>query len=129
MRTYFMVCRSRRAHAFRALIKVNGVGPKVALCHSLRHGRPSVCALYYYSDVGALTRIPGIGKKTAERLVVEMQDRLPQHSPARRSILEHTGRDSKGGPAFHRYDRQLPKLSNSDRFGYKPREAAKPLVR
>lgn len=61
---------------FRALLKVNGVGAKVAL--SILSGMDSEtftrCVLE--GDTSALTRLPGIGKKTAERLILEMRDRL-----------------------------------------------------
>ena len=61
---------------FRSLIKVSGVGPKIAL--ALRSG-VSVAAFaqcVQNQDVTTLTRIPGVGRKTAERLIVEMRDRL-----------------------------------------------------
>lgn len=59
---------------FRALLKVNGVGPKAALAIlsgvSANEFRLAVAA----EDAAALTRIPGVGRKTAERLLVEMRD-------------------------------------------------------
>ncbi|HET8701756.1 MAG TPA: Holliday junction branch migration protein RuvA [Nitrococcus sp.] len=61
---------------FRSLIRISGVGPKVAL--SLLSGMPAEEFLrcVRQRDTAALVRLPGVGKKTAERLVVEMQDRL-----------------------------------------------------
>jgi len=61
---------------FRELIKVNGVGAKmaVAILSGLSAEEFSDCISN--QDVATLTRLPGIGKKTAERLIVEMQDRL-----------------------------------------------------
>lgn len=61
---------------FRLLLKVNGVGAKVAL--SILSGMsPDEFAVSVASkEVAALTRIPGIGKKTAERLLVELQDKI-----------------------------------------------------
>ncbi|MDO9478513.1 MAG: Holliday junction branch migration protein RuvA, partial [Pseudohongiella sp.] len=61
---------------FRALIKVTGIGPKVAL--AILSGVPAeeFVRLVQTNDVTALTKIPGIGKKTAERLVLDMRDRL-----------------------------------------------------
>ncbi len=61
---------------FRELIKVNGVGAKmaVAILSGLSAEEFSDCITN--QDVATLTRLPGIGKKTAERLIVEMQDRL-----------------------------------------------------
>lgn len=61
---------------FRSLLKVSGVGPKVALAilSGLTAEDFQRCVLD--ADVGQLTRIPGIGRKTAERLVIEMRDRI-----------------------------------------------------
>lgn len=61
---------------FRTLLKVSGVGPKIAL--GILSGI-SVEAFRQFvagNDAAALTRIPGVGRKTAERLIVEMRDRL-----------------------------------------------------
>lgn len=61
---------------FRLLVKVNGVGPKMALA-ILSGMTPSELAnCMQREDVVALTRIPGVGKKTAERLIVELRDKL-----------------------------------------------------
>lgn len=61
---------------FRSLIKVNGVGPKMALTILSGISAADFALCVQNRDATALTRLPGIGKKTAERLVVEMQDRL-----------------------------------------------------
>jgi holliday junction DNA helicase RuvA len=61
---------------FRALIRVNGVGPRLALTILSGISVDSFIRCVRDSDTVALTRLPGIGKKTAERLVVEMRDRL-----------------------------------------------------
>lgn len=61
---------------FRALLKVNGVGGKVALAILSSMDGETLAQAVNGGDVAALTRVPGIGKKTAERLVVEMRDRL-----------------------------------------------------
>ena len=63
---------------FRSLLKVSGVGPRIALAIlSGVTARPSrrPCAR---EDAATLTRIPGVGRKTAERLIVEMRDRLEE---------------------------------------------------
>jgi Holliday junction DNA helicase RuvA len=62
---------------FERMIAVSGIGPKLAL--SVLSGiepREFVSAIHR-ADLGRLTRIPGVGKKTAERIVVELRDRLP----------------------------------------------------
>ena len=61
---------------FRDLIKVSGVGPKIALALLSGISVEAFAECVHGHDVGALTRVPGIGRKTAERLVVEMRDRL-----------------------------------------------------
>ncbi|HLW74285.1 MAG TPA: Holliday junction branch migration protein RuvA, partial [Gammaproteobacteria bacterium] len=61
---------------FRSLIRVNGVGPKLALTILSGISVDGFVRCVRENDTAALTRLPGIGKKTAERLVVEMRDRL-----------------------------------------------------
>jgi Holliday junction DNA helicase RuvA len=63
---------------FERLIAVGGIGPRLAL--SVLSGIESgeLVAAIQRSDLARLTRIPGVGKKTAERIVVELRDRLPK---------------------------------------------------
>jgi len=61
---------------FRALIKVNGVGPKLALTVLSGASVDDFARCIRDGDAAQLTRLPGIGKKTAERLIIEMRDRL-----------------------------------------------------
>ena len=61
---------------FRALIRVNGVGPKMALAILSGISAPEFRRCVEQKDTATLTRLPGIGKKIAERLTLEMQDRL-----------------------------------------------------
>jgi len=61
---------------FRLLLKVNGVGAKVALAILSTMSASDFALAVDREDIAALIRIPGIGKKTAERLVVEMRDKL-----------------------------------------------------
>ena len=61
---------------FRSLIKVNGVGPKVALAVLSTMSAQELLQCMAQEDYAQLTKVPGIGKKTAQRLVVEMKDRL-----------------------------------------------------
>ncbi len=63
---------------FRALIKVNGVGPKLALTVLSGMETDHFVQCIQTQNAGALTHIPGVGKKTAERLIVEMRDALSQ---------------------------------------------------
>ncbi len=61
---------------FRTLIKVSGVGPKLALAILSGMSADEFVGCVQSGDSAALTRVPGVGKKTAERLVVEMRDRV-----------------------------------------------------
>ncbi len=61
---------------FRSLIRVSGVGPKIALALLSGMSVAAFSACVQSEDVAALTRVPGVGRKTAERLIVEMRDRL-----------------------------------------------------
>lgn len=61
---------------FRSLIKVNGVGPKVALAVLSTLSAQELLQCMANDDFKQLTKVPGIGMKTAQRLVVEMKDRL-----------------------------------------------------
>ena len=61
---------------FRTLIKVYGVGPKLALSILSSMSSAMMIQTIDMEDVTTLTRIPGVGKKTAERLVIELRDKL-----------------------------------------------------
>ena len=61
---------------FRLLIKVSGVGPKLALAILSGIDVKSFIACVQTNDIATLVRVPGVGKKTAERLLIEMQDKL-----------------------------------------------------
>ena len=62
---------------FRTLIKVNGVGPRMALTILSGISAEAFQNCIEERDSATLVRLPGIGKKTAERLIIEMRDRLP----------------------------------------------------
>ena len=61
---------------FRSLLKVSGVGPKIALALLSGVSVEGFATCVKLEDTAALTRIPGVGRKTAERLIVEMRDRV-----------------------------------------------------
>ena len=68
--------RAEEKQLFEKLIMVSGIGPKLAI--TILSGMPAdaMVAAIRGNDVAALTRIPGIGKKTAERMVLELRDKL-----------------------------------------------------
>lgn len=63
---------------FQRLISVSGIGPKVALAVLSGIEPADLIRAVTGSDIARLTRIPGVGKKTSERIIVELKDRLPK---------------------------------------------------
>ena len=70
--------RLAEKHLFEKLITVSGIGPKLAITILSGMGADEMVSSIRGNDVVRLTRIPGIGKKTAERMVLELRDKLPQ---------------------------------------------------
>jgi len=69
--------RPEEKHLFEKLISVSGIGPKLAI--TILSGMPTdeMTSSIRGNDVARLTKIPGIGRKTAERMVLELRDKLP----------------------------------------------------
>lgn len=61
---------------FQVLIATHGIGPALALAILGTHGPSALVDIIASSDIGALTLVPGVGKKTAERLLIELRNRL-----------------------------------------------------
>ncbi len=61
---------------FQTLIKTNGVGPSIAMAVLATHPPTALVDIVANNDIAALTLVSGIGKKTAERMMVELRDRL-----------------------------------------------------
>jgi len=75
---------------FRGLIKINGVGAKMALTILSGMSIDDFARCIRDGDSATLTRLPGVGKKTAERLIIEMRDRLDK-------LITNTGNSSGAG--------------------------------
>jgi Holliday junction DNA helicase RuvA len=82
--------------AFRQLLKISGVGPKVALAVLSGLSVDDLAAAVTNGDAGRLTKVPGIGKKTAERLVLELRDKVPKVAGAARAESPDGGGDVIG---------------------------------
>lgn len=104
---------------FRTLIKVNGVGPKLAL--TILSGQ-SVEDFYHCvedNDVKGLVRLPGVGQKTAERLIIEMRGRLPELSGAStQSQRPHASSVTAASP-------KQEAITALCALGYKPQDATR----
>ena len=73
---------------FERLISISGIGPKLALAVLSGIETPDLVRAIRAQDVARLTAIPGVGKKTAERIGLELKDRLPQSLPGCRRYGE-----------------------------------------
>lgn len=103
---------------FRTLIKVNGVGAKLALTILSGIAADEFARAVQDTDTAALVRLPGIGKKTAERLIVEMRDRLDDWQPA--ATLKPGAE-----PVVARSNAVQDAVSALIALGYKPPEASR----
>jgi len=74
--------RSSEKLLFEKLITVSGIGPKLAITILSGMAADEMVGAIRGNDVAKLTRIPGIGRKTAERMVLELRDKLPEVSSA-----------------------------------------------
>ncbi|WP_392537425.1 Holliday junction branch migration protein RuvA [Legionella sp. 227] len=101
---------------FRALIKVNGIGPKVAMSILSSTTPNEFIQCIQQENASFLMKLPGIGKKTAERLVVEMRDSIKQFSGS------VSNSQSKTIPLMNGPDEAVSAL---EALGYKPQEALK----
>jgi len=102
---------------FRHLLKVSGIGAKIALAVLSGVSSDQFARLVQAGDVTALTRIPGIGKKTAERMVVELRDRVDGIAVA--------GATRPGGGQAPPQDAQGEAVVALQQLGYKPAEATR----
>ena len=103
---------------FRELIKVNGVGPKMALAILSGMNAAEFVNCVKSKDIATLVRLPGVGKKTAERLVVEMHDRVEKWALASDTAVA----SPQGSGAVQEAESALVSL------GYKEPEAAKMIA-
>lgn len=78
---YGFLTSERRAW-FRLLLKVNGIGPRVALALLSHLSDAELWICVQEGDIGRLTRTPGVGRKTAERLLIDLRGKMPEGGPA-----------------------------------------------
>ncbi|MCW8905818.1 MAG: Holliday junction branch migration protein RuvA [Sedimenticola sp.] len=105
---------------FRTLLKVSGVGAKMALAILSGMSADEFALCIQRDDTAALVRLPGIGKKTAERLIVEMRDRLDRLQPG--NGLAPPPAPSVGGGAETPLADAIGALIA---LGYKPNDASR----
>ncbi len=110
---------------FRALIKINGVGPKLGLAILSGIEAADFVRVVRSNDVSSLVSLPGIGKKTAERLIIEMRDKLDDWQP------EGADADFDSAPLPQAgEDKAIAEAESAlVALGYKPKEAAHAVKR
>lgn len=117
----------RERDFFRELIRLNGVGPKLALALMSSLEVDELVRCVQSQDTSALTRVPGVGKKTAERLLVELKDRFKawETVPAMFALAPNQpgGPDASTPVATAENDAVSALIS----LGYKPQEASKSI--
>lgn len=104
---------------FRHLIKVNGVGPKMALAILSGMSVKEFSRCVQKDEVATLVKIPGVGKKTAERLLIEMRDKITKIAGDSSEEIEETVTQ----------DINLEAESALTALGYRPQDAAKMVNR
>ena len=107
--------REPERRLFRDVQKVSGIGAKIALAVLSGVSVDEFARLVQAGDITALTRIPGIGKKTAERMVVELRDRA----------ADLAGGGVPGAMAAGAGDPVADAVTALQQLGYKPAEAAR----
>ncbi|MDP9160501.1 MAG: Holliday junction branch migration protein RuvA [Acidobacteriota bacterium] len=108
--------RPSEKNLFEKLITVSGIGPKLAVTILSGMAADEVVSAIRGNDVARLTRIPGIGKKTAERMVLELRDKLPVQ----------TGSEVATAPAMSPIEEDV--LSALMNLGYQRASAEKALA-
>ena len=114
--------RLNQRELFRNLLKVNGVGPRVALAILSTMNAEEFQACVLAEDAVQLTRVPGIGRKTAERLLVEMRDKVDQLLNASTSVSVTEAKAS-----VQTQDPATDAITALIALGYKPIDATKQI--
>lgn len=105
---------------FRQLIRVNGVGPKMALTILSGISEMDFALCVQSGDIATLTRLPGVGKKTAERLIIEMRDKVDAID-----IVSATGGNTISSAVTTPSSPMNEAIEALQALGYKPVDAIK----
>ena len=116
----FGFATERERRLFRELLKVSNVGPKLALALLSGMSVENFLMCIEAQDADALVRIPGVGRKTAERLIIEMKDRI-------KNLGALPGVTSTGTTAEPHNGAQAEAFSALVALGYKPAEITRLL--
>ncbi|GLK62372.1 Holliday junction branch migration protein RuvA [Azotobacter vinelandii] len=117
-------CERRERELFRELIRLNGVGPKLALALMSSLELDELVRCVQAGDIKALTRVPGVGKKTAERLLIELKDRFK----AWESLPTVASLTLESNPDIGIASAESDALSALVALGFKPQEASRAVA-
>ncbi len=120
---YGFYAREDRA-LFRTLLKVNGVGPRLALTILSSIDPSEFIRCIIHNDTDSLVRLPGVGKKTAERLIIEMRDKVSNLHPG---ALPDVAMTPKNGRKQSQATQDA--VSALIALGYKPQEASRAVAK
>lgn len=115
---------SKDRDLFRILIKVSGVGPKMALGMLSGMETDQLVSCVMQDNISALVKVPGVGKKTAERLIIELRDKLKDWEQLNAPLAAMEAASTPGAPVSASdmvAEAEAALLS----LGYKPTEASK----
>ncbi|MBW0298185.1 Holliday junction branch migration protein RuvA [Shewanella xiamenensis] len=121
---YGFITKQERS-LFRLLIKANGVGPKLALTILSGMTASEFVGCVERDDIVTLVKLPGVGKKTAERLLVEMRDKLKSLMEASEGSEREFVLQSNYSPAPMVNSAEEDAISALISLGYKPPQASK----
>lgn len=93
---------SQEKSVFRQLLKVSGIGPRISLAMLSSMSAEDIGNAIANNEIGLLTMVPGIGKKTAERLVLELKDKMGRHFCAHGFFRSDRGHPGFGCVGFQR---------------------------
>ena len=102
---------------FRQLLKISGIGAKLALTILSGVSADELARYVADNDTASLTRLPGIGKKTAERIIMELRDKL--------DVIPAAGGSGLGGGAVIEGDASSEASHALSALGYKPQEVSR----
>jgi Holliday junction DNA helicase RuvA len=111
----------RERRMFRELIRVRGVGAKLALAILSGMSADQFVGCVHEENTTALVRLPGVGKKTAERLIIEMRDRLKEWDSFTPKVRQGTEPAALAGAV----DPESEAVHALISLGYKPQEASR----
>ncbi|MAH00987.1 Holliday junction branch migration protein RuvA [Halopseudomonas sp.] len=114
----------RGRELFRELIRLNGVGPKLALALMSGMEVEELVMAVQHQDVSALVRVPGVGKKTAERLLIELRDRFKAWDALPGAVSPAAPSGVANAPVKPSADAVSALIA----LGYKPQEASKAVA-